>query len=339
MPKISLVRTIISVLPAFLVSAPAMAHVKWFIPAEHSLDAGFVHYSFTDVAVLVWIGIGLVLIAASVVLDSRLPSLPIVDSKARKDIVSVLRVCTGMSLLLTAYDGALVAPHYQPEGGLGVTLLFMEGLIGLLFISNRGVFYGSIMLLILYCGVIFQFGFIETIEYWNIIGIAIFLLFNNFKNNRYQEIFKPYSVSALRIFTGIALITLGLSEKLIGAEYGEAFIAEYDWNFMFNLGFENFSDRLFVLSAGVMEVVFGLILILGTTTRLNILVVSGFMLTSNITFLVQGNNPAALMELIGHLPIIATAVICVFFGYGQRLKVTSLFKEKIEPLQVRSELD
>jgi len=232
-----------------------------------------------------------------------------------------------MSLLLTAYEGSVVAPHYTMDGSFGVSLLVLAGLIGVLLMSNLYLFQTSILMLVLFSGLAIRLGFIETIEYWNFVGIALFLMFNNFRSEKNVARFKPYSVPVLRIFTGIALITLGLSEKLLGAEYGEAFIAEYQWNFMAHLGFENYSDRLFVLSAGFMEVVFGTILILGTTTRLNVLVLSGFMLTSNITFLVQGHNDAALMELIGHLPIIATAIICIFFGYGQRLKVTSLLKK------------
>ena len=223
----------------------------------------------------------------------------------------------------------MVAPHYAMDGGLGIALLVLEGLIGILLMSNHFLFQTSILMLVLFAGLIIKLCFVETIEYWSFIGIALFLMFNNFKSEANVARFKPYSVPALRILTGIALITLGLTEKLLGAEYGEAFIAQYQWNFMANLGFENYSDRLFVLSAGFMEVVFGIILILGTTTMLNVLVLSGFMLTSNITFLVQGHNDAALMELIGHLPIIATAIICIFFGYGQRMKVTSLFKKDL----------
>ena len=306
----------------------AWAHVKWFVPVDEGPGAGFVPYSLHDTAVIVWIVIALFLVSFSVFLDSRLPSIPIVNTKVRKDIVSILRFCTGMSLLLTAYDGSVVAPHYTMDGGLGVALLVLEGLIGILLMSNHYLFQTSILMLILFAGLIIKLGFVETIEYWNFIGIALFLMFNNFRSAKNIARFKPYSVPALRIFTGIALITLGLTEKLLGAEYGEAFIAQYDWNFMARLGFENYSDRLFVLSAGFMEVVFGTILILGTTTRLNVLVVSGFMLTSNITFLVQGHNDAALMELIGHLPIIATAIICIFFGYGQRMKVTSLLRKE-----------
>ncbi|MDC0598351.1 DoxX family membrane protein [Gammaproteobacteria bacterium] len=316
---------VMPVLAAMLFMPEAEAHVKWFVPLNESSVSGF---ALTDPAVMIWIGLALLLITSSVILDSRLPSLPIVDSKARRIVIAILRVLTGVSLLLTAYNGSVIAPHYQAAGLFAQTLIALEAGIGFLFIINKFVFQGSLLLALLYFGTMLRFGIVEALEYLNMLGIAAFLLFNNFKNKDYQEKFKPYSVSALRIFTGIALVTLGLSEKLLSPEYGVAFIELYNWNFIQNIGFENFSNRLFVLSAGVMEVVFGIILVLGTTTRINILVVSGFMLTSNITFFIEGNFTQAMLEIIGHLPLIAIAVICVFFGYGQRLKFTTLFKSR-----------
>ena len=305
-----------------------LAHVKWFVPLDGKVDPNFMRYALNDPAVLTWAFIAMVLICGSVVLDARLPSYPLNDSRARSVAIVVLRVLTGISLLLTAYNGSVIAPHYQWDSSFSDALIIFEALVGVLFILNVFVFYASTLLVGVYCSLALKFGFFEVLEYLNMVGIGLFLLFNNLKNSVYHEKLLPYSVPVLRILTGIALVTLGLSEKLLAAEYGEAFVATYDWNFMQNMGLEGFSDRLFVLSAGVMEVVFGTILILGTTTRLNILVVSGFMLTSNIAFFVEGNISEAVVEVIGHLPIIATAVICVFFGSGQRLKITSRFKNK-----------
>lgn len=154
------------------------------------------------------------------------------------------------------------------------------------------------------------------------VGIALFLLFNYFPSEEIQEKLKPYSVDMLRIFTGLSLIALGCFEKLQGAALGQAFVADYQWNFMKSLGFGWFDDQLFVLSAGVMEVVFGVVLVLSVVTRLTVMVVAGLMLTSNIVLLLQNEQEKALTELIGHLPIIAIALILLLLGYGQRLKVT-----------------
>jgi len=231
-----------------------------------------------------------------------------------------------MSLLLTAYDGALVAPHLKAADSFGLFLVYLQAGIGLLLLSNHFLHYAALLLLMLFAGMLFQFGLQASLEYVNIVGIGLFLLFNYFPFDNMRQSLKPYSVDMLRISTGLSLVILGFSEKLFGVALGHAFIGDHPWNFMPLLGMDWFDDRLFILSAGVMEVVFGLILILGVVIRLTMLVVAGLMLGSNVVFLLQNNNDAALIELIGHLPIIATALILLLLGYGQRLKITNLYR-------------
>lgn len=308
-------------------SLPALAHVKWFITEEQSNAVAFVPYSLTEPAVLVWILLACCMVGFSVFLDAKLPNPPLIDSKARQFIIGLLRIFTGLSFILTSYGGCLIAPHYVAYGWFGFVFLLLQLAIGVMLIANWRVFHAGALMLILMLGAKVQFGILETVEYWNVVGIALFLMLIHPPKGYNRVKLMSYSVPALRIMTGIALITLGFSEKLLGANYGHAFITTYDWNFMTLIGMTFFDDRLFVLSAGVMEVVFGSILILGTVTRLNILVVAIFMITTNVTFVFQDNMEAAIMELVGHLPIIATAVICVFFGSGQKLKFTSLMKK------------
>lgn len=311
----------------FLFYSPdSFAHVKWFVSPDLQPPDTFKPYSLNEPMVGIWIAIAAVMILTSIFLDSRLPTPPIVDSKTRHDVIEIVRILTGMSLLLTAYDGKLIAPHLVAHDGMGVFLVFLEAFIGLMLIANRFLFYAAILLLVLVVGVLIQFNPISMLEYINMTGIALFLLFNNMPTESGRNRFKPYSVAALRIFTGISLATLGLSEKIIGAPLGQEFMRQHPWNFMQTLGFEFFDDRLFVLSAGMMEVVFGTILILGTVTRLNTFVLSLFLLASNLVFLYEGMKEAALMELVGHMPIIASALILIVLGYGQRLKITDIFK-------------
>ena len=141
------------------------------------------------------------------------------------------------------------------------------------------------------------------------------------------QLLKPYCVDALRIFTGIALVVLGVTEKLNGAMYAQDFLMQYHWNFMPFFGFDGFTDRLFVLSVGICEVILGTLLILGTVTRLTTLTISSFMLLSNTVFIIQGRNEEALIEFIGHMPIVGTALILILYGYGERLKITNLLKK------------
>lgn len=305
-------------------SQTSHAHVRWFVDSDNPSIKNFQSYSFSDPAVLIWIAVGLSMIGIAIALDTRLPAVPIANTKIRHDVMELMRILTGMSFLLTAYDGALIAPHLEAYRGLGIILVFLQAGIGLLLLSNHFIHHAAILIIVLFLGMMIQFGFVRAFEYVNIIGISLFLLFNYLPSDRWRDQLKPYSVDALRIFTGISLVTLGITEKLHGAVLGQSFIADHKWNFMPVLGFGGFTDQLFVLSAGVMEVVFGTILILGVVTRLNMLAVAGFMLISNAVFLFQNQQEAALMELIGHLPIIATALILLLLGYGQRLKISRI---------------
>lgn len=334
MKKFSLVQrshlwsaSLLALVLVMLASADAAAHVRWFVDPSATVET-FEPYRLTDAAVLVWIAVALLLIGASVALDMRLPNVRIVDTKTRHDFIELLRVFTGMAMLLTAYEGAIIAPHLIAFGPFGTVLLFAQAGIGILLIANRFVRQAAILMMLLHMGVAIKFGLLAAFEYLIIVAIAVFLLINNLPTAGLRERFKPYSVDLLRILTGISLITLGFSEKLVGAMMAENFLALYQWNFMQTLGLEFFTDRLFVLSAGVIEVVFGVILVLGTTTRLNVLALSVVLFASNVLFLIQGENEAAMVEFIGHMPVIGVAVILLLLGSGQRLKITNFLPQR-----------
>lgn len=249
--------------------------------------------------------------------------------------MEILRVFTGMSFLLTAYEGALLAPHHVMEGPWVTKLLFLQAGIGIVLIANRWLKQAAIAMFVLHAGVLVVCGVAAALEYSIYVGIAFFILFNNLSDPVKRERAKLYSVDMLRIWTGISLVALAIGEKLAPAALGQTFVSAYQWNFMQSLGFEIFDDRLFVLSAGMIEAVIGTVLILGTTVRLVVLVLSAAMALSNVVFILQGNTEAALVEFIGHMPIIGTALILLLLGYGQRLKVTDLIEQlrPVRPMQ------
>lgn len=310
-------------LGAALSASGAAAHVNWFVD---SAATPLPNYSVTEPAFLLWAAVAVALVGVSVWLDGKLPVLTVPDSKTRHDFMELLRVFTGMSFLLTAYDGALVAPHKVVEGAFGVTLLFTQAIIGIMLIANRYIKTAAYLMIALHIGVAIEFGVLSALEYGILVGIAVFLIFNNIKDDALRERLKLYSVDALRISAGISLIALAFGEKLGPSALGQVFVAQYQWNFMQMLGFGIFDDRLFVLAAGMVEAALGIVLLIGTTTRLAVLVLSMMMALSNIVFILQGNNEAALVELIGHMPIIGTALVLLLLGYGQRLKFTDLLR-------------
>ncbi|MEM1378190.1 MAG: hypothetical protein AAGG69_12465 [Pseudomonadota bacterium] len=317
-------RLFICVLTALAaMTTSASAHVRWFVDENDPNIQLIESFSIGEPIVLIWIAIALTMIAASVLLDMKLPTIQVVDTKIRHDVMEFVRIFVGMSFLLTAYEGALVAPHLEASAVFGGLLLTLQAFVGIILIANRFLQHAAIMMLILFFGMVIKFGFLGALEYCNVIGIALFILFNNFQDEDLIARFKPYSVDMLRIFTGFALLTLAFGEKLAGTFLGQEFIATYGWNFMPALGFDWFDDRMMILAAGMVEAVFGILLILGTTTRLVILALSIFMFASNVVFIMQGYREEAMVEFIGHLPIMATALLLLFLGYGQRLKITN----------------
>ena len=319
MGKLSLVGL---TLTTFMVGTGAAAHVNWFVESEAEPLANF---NVTDPIFLAWLCLAFMMVVFSVWLDGKLPTLHVAETKLRHDFMEILRVFTGMSFLLTAYEGSLVAPHKVADGSFGLVLVVMQAIIGIMLIANRWIKTAAVLMLVLHAGVAMKFGLFPALEYAIIIGIAFFLLLNSIEDEARRDLLKPYSVDALRIWTGISLVALAVGEKLAPSALGQVFVAQYQWNFMQALGFNFFDDRMFVLSAGMVEAVIGIVLILGTTVRLAVLALSVMMAVSNIVFILQGNNEAALVEFIGHMPIIGIALLLLLLGYGQRLKVTDAF--------------
>ena len=118
--------------------------------------------------------------------------------------------------------------------------------------------------------------------------------------------YEKYSLPLVRIFTGISILWLAFSEKLLNPDLALAFLEwKPEFNFMKLLGLEWFSDELFVYSAGVVEATVGVLLIAGVLPRVVILVM---WLPFNLAIPLL---PA--QELLGHLPILAV-MYAVFLG-------------------------
>ena len=311
-----------STLTMIMIATTAAAHVNWFVESGSEPLANF---NVTDPIFLMWLCLAAMMVVFSIWLDGKLPTLRVVDTKLRHDFMEMLRVFTGMSFLLTAYEGSLVAPHKVAEGTFGLVLVVTQAVIGIMLIANRWIKIAAVLMLVLHAGVVVKFGIFPALEYAIIIGIALFLLLNSIEDEARRDLLKPYSVDVLRIWTGVSLVALAVGEKLAPSALGQVFVAQYQWNFMQALGLSFFDDRLFVLSAGMVEAVIGIVLILGTTVRLAVLALSVMMAISNIVFIVQGNNEAALVEFVGHMPIIGIALLLLLLGYGQRLKITDVF--------------
>jgi uncharacterized membrane protein YphA (DoxX/SURF4 family) len=315
---------------------PAAAHVKWFFREDPAQPATAIPFALTEPAVQLWLGIILACVGVALVLDRYLPPPPqgVRDfaRRQRAKIVHLFQLLVGLALLLTAVKGALIAPHLAETGPMGLLLRFVEGAAGVLLIANIGVRLAAGLMIVLFLASAGLFGFISSLEYFNFLGIALFLLFEGNAARRADDRFHPYALPVLRVHAGIALGVLAWTEKLVDPNLAIRFLENHQINFMKFLGEHLFSDRLFVLCAGCTELIFAIIFTLGLITRINTLTLAGFLLSSNLYFFVIGKTEEGFLELTGHLPLVAIALLLILYGGGHRLRLTNLlFRRESEP--------
>jgi len=314
----------------WLQAGTAWAHVKWFV--KEGDGGGAVHFSFSETTVQIWTGIILVCVSVALLLDYFIPEPPQLlcefASRRRPQILHLFQVLVGLALLVTAVQGAIIAPHLTEPGSGGLTLRFVEGGIGLLLIANQGVRLAASLLVLLFLVSTLLFGFISSLEYFNFLGIALFLLVGTMPEGQRFESLRPYALPLLRVHAGIALGVLAWTEKLIDPSLAIRFLEENQVNFMQALGIESFTNRIFVLCAGCTELIFALIFAFGLVTRINTLALAGFLVSSNLYFFLVGKSNEAFVELTGHLPLFAIALLLILYGAGDRLRLTNLFSAR-----------
>lgn len=308
----------------FLLPVFASAHVKWFVDPSAVLPVE--PYSLSDWQVLLGIISAIVVIAVAFMFECKLPSpdkiFPEFFRRINFPIASLFSIFIGIGLVIFSLNGYIFAPNLIAESSLGYAMLTLQAIIGAAFILGLRVKSASIFLLFLYLLSLIYFGGRELIDALEIVGISFFILFFGRPKWSFKDIailekitihYQSFAVPLLRIFTGANLFILGFSEKLFRPDLGITFLHTHNWNFMQILGFENYSDYWFVFSAGIVESLLGLLLILGLLTRATALALAIFFIT---TLALLGP-----IELFGHIPHFAILMVLLTFGSGERLKI------------------
>ncbi len=273
-----------------------------------------------------WIIIALVVIGIGVLLERKGPRL---GRHARARLhhyeplaLALFSIATGAALLISSYLGYIFAPNLDLTGTIGTALLAVQSVIGALLVLGIFVRLAAVALAGFYLFVVGYFGAVEVIDALIVFGISLALIISGrprLRITKWKRIdewtkrYHDYAIPILRIITGINLVVLGLSEKILHPELGMAFLAEHHWNFMAMLGFAGFTDYWFVFSAGIVEVLLGVIFILGIATRINTIVLAAFFIATIILL-----GP---LEVTGHLMHFAIVATFLVFGSGRKLKV------------------
>lgn len=103
---------------------------------------------------------------------------------------------------------------------------------------------------------------------------------------------------------GVNLMIMALDEKLLNPGLAVAFLQLHSWNFFTLLGIDWFTDRLFTLYAGSVELTLGIAMSVGLSPRFIMLLTLTVLFTT--PFLLELN------EILGHIMLIICLVVFLF---------------------------
>jgi len=297
-------------------SQTASAHLKWFAVDDHRINLSE-YYSAYHNELFIGGLLCCLLIGVAVWINKNLTFVIQPPPASKEYIVRAFSILVGLSLLYASYNESILAAHYLVSSRVLVLLQYAQAIVALMLIFNLFPKSAASVLILIYTILATQVGLLEVLDYINIVGIAAYLILSNSKDE-YQQTF---AVPVLRVVTGFTLVILAFSEKLLNPDIGLRFLTLNDWNFMQSIGITGYTNELFILSAGLVELLIGVVFMLGLLTRINTLVLLAFMITSNVAFMIQSSNSEAITELAGHAPILAIALILLMSGAGHKWKI------------------
>lgn len=297
-------------------SQSASAHLKWFAVDDQRIDLSEYYSAYHNELIIGGL-ICILMVGLAIWLNKILTYEVLTPPAAKKYIIRAFSILIGLSLLYASYNESIIAAHYLVSSRILVLLQYAQAIVALMLIFNLFPKTAAGILILIYSILASQMGILEVLDYINFIGIATYLILLNSKSEEEQA----YAVPALRVITGITLVILAFSEKLLNPDIGLRFLTFNDWNFMHAMGITSYSNEIFILSAGLAELLIGIVFILGLLTRTNTLVLLAFMITSNLAFMIQSSNSEAITEVAGHAPILAIALILLMTGAGKKWKL------------------
>jgi hypothetical protein len=229
----------------------------------------------------------------------------------------VIGVHLGVTLLVSGVSRQLFIPNLVlPLNLLGGVLGMIEIAIALSFIYGALARPAAAMLASIWIVGAIMFGPLRLIEHTEILGISFFifatgrgpLAFDQALDrlNKPVEQLIPYAVPVLRVALGVALTVVAFTEKIWNVPMAVAFLQDHHFNFFPYIGMTSIDDVRFVLIAGTIELIVGLMLITGSYVRLVILIT---LIPFNLTLPFMGWR-----ELVGHLPTYGILALLLLWG-------------------------
>lgn len=315
MKKIYYVLALLLTLPA-----TAFAHVKWFVESKEVIEEShnLTHfYSIGSREIFIWSIIVAVVVILFGFIDkyTKTPKkLLSFGLKNEKKINRVAQTILGLFLISVSFLWKIVImPDLHVASMLTMLLEYMQVVIGIMLVFNIKPRIASMVLVILTLGVCLMSdeGVVAVLENAMLISLGLYFFIVNSKEDSKAFKWHKHAIEIVRIGTGISLITLAFTEKLLYPELSLAFLDVHHWNFMQSM-FPWFTNNLFVLSTGFAEMIFGILFIMGYMTRVTTILIAVFFALSVTTMLVQFGAWE-----VEDLVVYAAAILFIFYGHGR----------------------
>ncbi len=292
---------------------PPLAHETWFTDDRPAYSWGFVT-SFATVGVIA--AVALVALAWFMVgRRIRRPELTFLQPLGRLApwIPRLLAVHAGVSLLAQSASGTYLAPGLPlPDSLFGTVLAVTEGATGVWLITGYRIRTAAWLLVAAGPLGAIAYGLMPILERVDLMGIAVFLALLPPDDARPGGSTEPArellatALFSLRILVGSSLIVLAFTEKLARPDLALSFLERYPaLNVLQFVGID-LPDVAFVRLAGGVELLFGLLLILGSLPQVAMIAAG---IPFNATLLFFGAS-----ELIGHLPVYGAMLALLVYG-------------------------
>ncbi len=306
---------------SFLLLSPfvTFAHVKWFATPEKDIP----FYKITDPNVILAIVLGLIIIGLGIYLENKLKVPNRLNASIQKwapKVLSIASIGFGLAFIIFSLQGFIFAPNLPAVGAMGASMLALQFLAGIMILLGLYERVGGLLIILLFILGINEYGMYEMLDTLEMIGFAIYVIiigrpkWKIRDTNLIEPVTHPmhsYGLPILRAGTGLNLIILGFTEKILTPSLTDNFLSTHNWNFMQSLGFEGFTNYWFAFSAGSVEILFGIFFLLGLVTRTTTICLAIFLATTLVLL-----GP---VELVGHLPHFSIAIVLLVLGAGSKL--------------------
>jgi hypothetical protein len=297
---------------AVAVAAPASAHEAWFVehPERYPLDPSALLSPLTVAGVLA----AVVVAVLWRVTAARLPSPELVVLRPLERLVPwvprLLALHLGVSLLALSLSGAVLDPAVAaPGGAAGVVVLLPQVVVGALLVLGTAVRVAALAVVAAGPVLVVLHGPSSLLLCAVLVGVALFLAVVPPQRGRAGAVDLCPSclwpaVLALRVGAAVSLISLAVVEKLANPAMGLAMLDQQPvLNLLAPVGV---SPESFVVLAGCVELLFGLLVLSGAAPQV-VGLVAAVPFTASLALF--GST-----ELVGHLPVYGVLLAFVVLG-------------------------